>query len=80
MARETRRWMNYELKTFLEMRKEGKTYREIGRKLHRTKNSVVGFANRQKGYKTTRNKKTQNNDRTAWTDESLTERWADRKR
>ena len=79
MAKGQRFWTGKERKVFDKMRAEGKTYRQIGEELNRTENSVIGFANRLRGYKTNHVPKPGGGQH-AWSEDRLTEKWADRQR
>ena len=80
MANKTGPWSDAETADLRALKAEGVILGQICKKLRRSKGAVCGKWNRMNGYKVPRERKTKNGDRTAWTDESLTERWADRKK
>jgi len=76
-----RTWTELEKAKLRRLKVEGVKLPEIMRQLNKTKGQVCGQWNRMNGYKVPSRKKIDNRgDRTMWTDESLTERWADRRR
>ena len=74
-------WTSREKALLRQLKGEGVKLPEIMRRLNKTKGQVCGQWNRMNGYKVPGRKKVANRgDRTMWTDESLTERWAERHR
>ena len=80
MANKTGPWSDEETSDLRALKAQGVVLRRICKQLGRSRGSVCGKWNRMNGYKFTRERKTKNGERTAWTEELLTERWADRKK
>lgn len=75
------RWTEHEKTRLRQLKADGVQLPKIMAELNKTKGQVAGQWNRMNGYKAPERKKTSNRgDRTMWTEESLTERWADRRR
>ena len=80
MANKIGPWSDEEVSDLKALKAQGVVLRRICKQLGRSRGSVCGKWNRLNGYKPPYERKTKNGDRTAWTDESLIERWADRKK
>lgn len=80
MVNKTGPWSDAETADLRALKADGVILGQICKKLRRSPGSVCGKWNRMNGYKVPRERKTRNGDRTAWTEESLTQRWADRKK
>ena len=80
MVNKTGPWSDEEEADLLALKAEGAILGKICKQLRRSPGAVCGKWNRMNGYKVPRERKTRNGDRTAWTDESLTQRWSDRKK
>lgn len=76
-----RRWFPAEVDRLRQLKADRVSLPKIMADLNRTKGEICGKWNRMNGYKSPSRKKVDNRgDKTMWTDEALTQRWADRHR